>query len=388
MIEATSSCTGCGACQQICPVQAVKLIPDKEGFLYPSVDIEKCIKCNLCEKCCPIDNLVLKSEEKGRPIVLAAQNREDKILLKSTSGGAFAVLAKYVLSKNGIVFGACMNEKLECFHTAITDISQLKELQGSKYVQSATGETFLQTKQALENGRIVLYSGTPCQIAGLRNYLQKSYTNLITVDLICHGVPSLELFQTYIEWKSRKKRKNVVSYNFRDKEKSGWDLQYSFVAGSKKYFGYASTDPYYWLFLRGASYRESCYQCAYANDQRVGDITIADFWGVEKFFDSFDLKRGVSLILLNTEKGKGMLEYIKENMYTEDATIDMAKERNKNLSAPTSRPEIRSQVYNIVAEKGIDGVLRLMQKNPKYYVAIVKSYVPVKVKAKIKRFFK
>ena len=147
-------------------------------------------------------------------------------------------------------------------------------------------------------------------------------------------------------------------------------------------------DPYYWLFLNEASYRESCYQCAYANDQRVGDITIADFWGVEKFFDSFDLKRGVSLILLNTEKGKVMLEYIKENMYTEDATIDMAKERNKNLSAPTSRPEIRSQVYNIVAEKGIDGVLKLMQKNPKYYVAIVKSYVPVKVKAKIKRFFK
>lgn len=391
MIEATSSCTGCGACQQICPVKAVKLIPDKEGFLYPSVDIEKCIKCNLCEKCCPIDNLVLKSEEKGRPIVLAAQNREDNILLKSTSGGAFAVLAKYVLSKNGIVFGACMNEKLECFHTAITDISQLKELQGSKYVQSATGETFLQTKQALENGRIVLYSGTPCQIGGLKCFLKKKYENLITVDIVCHGVPNQCLFDQYIEWKQNKMNATIDAYIFREKERCDWNSPYNYFSiyvNKRKKFEKVIFDPYYWLFLKEASYRESCYQCAYANDQRVGDITIADFWGVEKFFDSFDLKRGVSLILLNTEKGKVMLEYIKENMYTEDATIDMAKERNKNLSAPTSRPEIRSQVYNIVAEKGIDGVLKLMQKNPKYYVAIVKSYVPVKVKAKIKRFFK
>ena len=328
-----NNCCGCEACVQACPKRCISFEEDAEGFRYPLVDKTVCIGCGLCEKVCP----VLNQAEERKPLeVYAAKNHDEQELLKSSSGGIFILIAKTVIHHGGVVFGAKFDKEWNVIHAYAETGGDVEAFMGSKYVQSRIGNTYKEAKSFLETGRQVLFSGTSCQIAGLKRFLRKKYDNLLTVDVICHGVPSPKVWRMYLEEIKRNARKgeNSVSYplthliserdahgesiqiksiSFRDK-RLGWK-KYSFALTLAKAIadGKQNTvslscihreDPYMKVFLKNIILRPSCYSCSAKGGRSMSDITIADFWGVEKVLPDFDDDRGVGLLMVNTEQGK------------------------------------------------------------------------------------
>ena len=379
------SCTGCRMCEQICPVKAIRMVENNEGFIEPVVDNNKCINCGLCSKRCPQLNNIL--DENSRTIeVYAAKNKNIEEQKTSSSGGIFSVLSNYVLDKNGKVYGCTLDDNLNIKHIGISNKAELNKIKGSKYVQSNTENTFEEVKEDLRNDKFVLYSGTPCQIAGLKAFLGKEYNNLITVDLVCHGVPSPKLFKAYLKWLENKSDSKIKTYEFRNKEKNAWGLtaKIVFENGKVKYVK-AETDPYYKTFLDSKTYREVCYNCKYANENRVGDITLADYWGIEKEHPEFYDENGVSAILINTIKGKEIFEKVRDNIEVEKSTIEKVARKNGNLTHSSKRDVVRDNAYKQVNflqfEKG-------MKKNLDFKVKSldkIKSIIPHKIKVKIKK---
>ena len=376
-------CCGCGACAQKCPQKAVLMKENEEGFLYPLIDKEKCINCGLCEKVCPQLKEVSKKEI---PQAYAVKNKNLEELKNSSSGGVFIILANYVIENNGIVFGAAYDENLNVNHIKVKDKASLRLLQGSKYVQSNVNNTYKEAEKELKENKLVLYSGTPCQIAGLKSYLMKDYENLITCDLVCHGVPSQKLFQKYIEYLSEKFKSRVVKYNFRSKIKKGWGLFSQIETEDGKIrFVEPDFDPYYSNFLSSNTYRESCYKCRYSNYNRVSSITLADYWGINRIHPNFYSEQGNSLILINDNKGKDILEKIKNKVELIETDLNLAANHNKNLTNPSPRNSIRDNMYlridEMDAKKYIKSNLRI-----KYTVKkIIKAIIPNKVKKILKR---
>lgn len=338
----TDQCTGCRTCEQVCPKHCITMHENSEGFLQPEVDEMRCVECGLCKKKCP-QNIEhpLNFEQK----VYAVRLRDEKALMKSSSGGAFWAMAQVVIDHHGVVFGAAYTKEFSIVHVKAENYEDLRKMQGSKYVQSDTADTYAECKKELDAGRWVLYTGTPCQIAGLRSYLSKDYSNLITVDLICHGVPSPKLFKKYLSWLSGKYGEPVLEYDFRTKENVGWGLEYRAKTKTKTQFLSGGLDPYYNKFLSGSIYRMCCYSCKYANMNRVGDITIGDYWGIEKYHPEFYDKKGVSVIILNTVNGEGFFEKIKNHYDYIESNIPNAMAENKNLSKPTPMPSERVDIY-------------------------------------------
>lgn len=377
-------CYGCRACEQLCPTNAITMIQNNEGFLVPYVDKEKCIKCKLCISRCPHYNINnLKSTKK--PIAYAAKARDENEQKKSSSGAIFPIIAKYILDNNGAVFGCQFNEKNEAEHIEVKNKKDLEKLRGSKYVQSNTRNTYSRVKEILEEGICVLYSGTPCQIGGLKKYLNKDYGNLYTIDLVCHGVPSPKLFEKYIEWLGEKNNSQVEEFSFRSKENSSWGLYYKYKTKNQKvHFGSANLNPYYKAFLNGDVYREVCYDCQYTTVQRVGDITLADFWGVEKQHPKIADSNGVSAVLINTEKGKKLFNEIENEITYEKSTIDKVKEKNKNLSRPTVRPKIRNNIYDNIDKKDFEDLINNNFHYKAKFSDYIKLYMPKKLKNKLK----
>ena len=382
-INKYEKCCGCRCCEQICPVNAIAMKENKEGFLEPVVDEEKCISCGLCLKRCP--QLQEKSNDELKIDSYAAQNKDKEELLKSSSGGLFSVFARYILNKQGVVYGATFKEDLSVEHTEINNIEDLDLLRGSKYVQSNTLDTFSKVKNNLENNKLVLYSGTPCQIAGLKQFLQKDYKNLYLIDIVCHGVPSQKLFKKYKQSLEDKEKSKITKYSFRDKSKNGWGLNLKIeFENNKKENKRHIVDSYYKSFLHGDTYRECCYSCKYANLQRIGDITLADFWGIENIKSDFDIKDGVSAILVNTEKGKKLFEECKENINYMSATIESVVKDNRNLKMPTEKPKIRKTVYDNIDSKSYK---EFEKENLHFKIEakdIIKQLVPKTLKKKIK----
>lgn len=377
-------CCGCRACEQICPVGCIVFRENEEGFLYPIVNEEKCINCGRCVLHCPITQ---PQKSSSAPIVYAAKCRDQDIARKSTSGGIFFPLAKKVLAENGIVFGCAYDEQLKARHIAVENEAELYKLQGSKYVQSDLCGIYSYIKEELQKGRCVLFSGTGCQVAGLCSFLGKEYGNLILIDIVCHGVPSPKLFAKYIDHLSKKMGEPIKSYHFRNKERYGWGLFYQLETSLVKKSGNGFDDPYYRAFLQGKTYRESCYCCPFANRNRMGDITLGDFWGIESMIPSFYSESGVSLVLLNTEKGKKFWNSCNGEFEVMEASMEQAVKMNKNLSEPSIRPECRDTIY-----QGIDGDFEhYMKKNlpVKYDLKRkLKSLIPVSFKGKIKYMLK
>ncbi len=336
-------CFGCGSCFQACPKSAITMKADSEGFYFPDVDTDKCVACSICVKKCPSFASVEKRNFEQK--TFAALYRNEKICKNSASGGAFASFAIETLCEGGIVFGCAYNENLTAIQTKIDNKDELIKLQGSKYVSSNTEKTFIDVKDNLLLGRKVLYSGRPCQIAGLRKFLGKDYDNLLTVDLVCHGVPSELFFQKYLEWLGKKNGGKIIYYGFRDKNVGGWSCGGKFKTKTKTKTLEASCDPYYASFLRGETYRISCYECPFANTERVGDISICDFWGVEKFYPEIDTEKGVSGIIVNSEKGERFFEKCRVSFDAIEIKLDELKEQNTNLNHPTIMPEKRKTVY-------------------------------------------
>lgn len=371
-------------CEQICPVQAIKMIENDEGFIEPSVDNNKCIDCGLCARRCPQLNDILKMNSKVIE-VYAAKNKNVEEQKVSSSGGIFPVLANYVLDKNGKVYGCILDENLTVKHIGICNKAELSKFKGSKYVQSNTENTFREVKTDLKNDKLVLYSGTPCQIAGLKAFLGKEYNKLITVDLVCHGVPSPKLFKTYLMWLQDKNNSKIISYEFRNKEKNSSEkiAKVIFENGKVKYIN-SKVDSYYKMFLEAKTFREVCYSCKYANAERQGDITLGDYWGIEKEHPDFYDKNGISLILINTKKGKDLIKTVIENIDIEQSTLEKVVRKNENLKHPSKRENIRDKAYEktifLDYQKGMKKNLNFKVKN----LDKIKSILPYEIKVKIK----
>ena len=340
-----NKCFGCSYCSQCCPKNAVAMEVDSEGFLFPKIDSKKCIDCGLCVKKCPSLSPVSKSNFEQE--CFSAVYTDKEVLEKSASGGAFAGFALKILDEGGSVFGCAYDDDLNAVQIRIDLPEKLSRLQGSKYVSSDSKQTFIEAKTVLDSGKKVLYSGRPCQIAGLLKFLGKEYENLITVDLVCHGVPSQLLFSKYLEWLGKKTGGTIIYYGFRDKDIGGWSCGGKFKTKTKTKTKTmeASCDPYYASFLRGETYRLSCYECPFANTERIGDLTVCDFWGVEKFYPEIDTKNGVSGIIVNSQKGKKLLEKCSASFSIKKISIDELKMQNTNLNNPTPMPEKRKTVY-------------------------------------------
>ena len=324
-----------------------------EGFFYPYIN-EKCVDCGICVKVCPTEKTFIRDipEQIGKLVYLQDENK----LKDSSSGGAFSGFAEHILKKNGVVFGAAYDDELNVNQVYVEKIEDLYRLKGSKYVESFTNDSFVKTKEFLESDRYVLYSGTPCQIAGLKSFLRKDYGKLITIDLICHGVPSRKLFNKYLVWLGKKHGGKVVYYGFRDKDVGGWSCggKFKTKTKTKTKTSESSCDPYYASFLRGETYRESCYSCPYSSLYRPGDITIGDFWGVEKYFPDLQCDNGVSCCIINTKKGKDFFYSSEDLFYTQDAKLNDIVENNHNLSSSTIRPKNRDFIYESIQNDKFD----------------------------------
>ncbi len=385
---AKNNCTGCRMCEQLCPVKAINMIENEEGFIEPQVDKEKCIDCGLCFKRCPQLNNV-KNNKLDNVKVYAAKNRNVEEQKKSSSGGIFSALANYVLENKGKVYGCAFNSRLVAEHIAIKTKEELYKLRGSKYVQSNTKNTFTEVKRDLDIDKLVLYSGTSCQIAGLKAFLNKDYNNLITVDLVCHGVPSPKLFKKYIEYLEEKYNSKILNYEFRSKEKNGWGLTSKVLLenGKIKYIN-ANLDPYYKTFLNSCAYREVCYNCKYANCNRISDITLADYWGIQKQIPEFYDEQGISAIILNTKKGYDFFKLLNKNVIIKESNLNSVKKENHNLESPSKRLEIREKAYANIDNKNF---LRYAKQNLNYRKEIkdqIKNLIPSDIKKFIKNKLK
>lgn len=308
-IKDKQQCCGCGACVQKCPKQSISLHEDNEGFLYPNVDTETCIDCGLCEKVCPVQN----PYETREPLqVLAAINKDEKIRMESSSGGIFTLLAEPIIREGGVVFGARFDDEWQVTLAYTDTIEGLAAFRGSKYVQARTEETYKQCEQFLKDGRKVLFTGTPCQIAGLHHYLRKEYDNLTTCDFVCHGVPSPKVWRMYLKEVIDGANKVITDIKFRNKD-NGWKLfnfKLSYDSNNKTTILSSSFNEnmYMRAFLSDMILRPSCYDCKAKQGRSLSDISIADFWGVNKTHPEMDDDKGTGLVIVNTEKGINSLD--------------------------------------------------------------------------------
>ncbi len=300
-------CTGCSACASACPRHCISMTADNEGFLYPSIDADKCIGCQLCDRVCPV-----QKEAPQHPLlaVLGVQNKNDGVRLHSSSGGTFTLLAKCVLDGGGAVFGVHYNEDLDVEHTCITETAKLTQLQGSKYVQSVIGSCFQKAKELLEQDVPVLFSGTPCQIAGFKGYLGRDYPNLLTVDLVCHGVPNAMIYHKYLKELAAEAGEAVQEVRFRDKGNGWLRGKTMFITEHREFAASKREDPYMRLFLNNVLIRPSCADCPFNNKRNLSDLTVADYWGVNKQYPDFDDDKGTTLLLINTAKGEAFFNKI------------------------------------------------------------------------------
>ena len=338
----TFACTGCSACYAVCPTRAIRMRPDGEGFLHPTIDEAACILCGACERTCP----ALSKERKGilpaaEPLfVAAARACGEGAREGSQSGGAFFALAKAMLAEGGVVYGARMDEDKTVRHARVDGQAALDPLRGSKYVQSDMGDCFLHVKQDLAAGHRVLFSGTPCQVAGLYAFLGREYENLLTAALICHGVPSPRLWADYLAWQEKRHKKPVTRAEFRDLSASWGVSREALWLGDKK----VTDTVYAALYYSCLALREACYTCPFGKEFAVADLTLGDFWGVEHTpYAAPDDKKGVSAVLAHTEKGREAL--LAADLSLCPATLAEVKEKNPNLTAPTARPQGREAFW-------------------------------------------
>lgn len=384
-IDRKEDCCGCKSCEQICPKHCIKMQEDFEGFWYPNVDESMCIGCGLCIKHCPLKNEKPINEKLPIPKVFAANIKDISVLKNSSSGGAFSAFALDVLKNNGIVFGCAFDAHFSAKHIPIFAEEDLCKLQGSKYVASDLNTSYKLAKDYLQEDRLVLFSGSGCHIAGLKAYLGKEYEKLITLEILCHGTPSQKLFKKHLDYLGEKYREKIESYSFRDKS-SGWGLNCKQTTKTQTILCSADKDPYYASFLRGKTYRPSCYECCYAKQNRIADITIGDFWGVELFHPEFYDKKGVSCVILNTPKGLGIWKEISEYVNAVESSLEKVSLKNHNLNAPTYKPKCRDFIYQGIDEIPYSQfVQRLKLHGKEAFLSFVKNLLPKAVRLSVNK---
>lgn len=366
-------CSGCTACSQVCPRQCIAMKPDDEGFLYPVVDQRTCSECGRCRDICP----VLNHEDGWAPKkVLAEKNKNESIRSSSSSGGVFYELARAFICEGGVVYGCALDKDMTARHICATTVDELEKFKSSKYVQSNMGDVMSEIKTRLCKGESVLFSGTPCQAAGLRNYLGRNYERLFVVDILCHGVPSPRLFSDYLSCLSEQYGNgSPISVNFRNKQR-GWKRLYMEVKfdNGKRHYIYSGYDRYESMFLNNLSLRPSCYECKFTKTERYGDITLGDFWGIGKKYPKWDDDKGISVVMLDTEKGVAAYEQIADLFEGKDENLDMAQAGQRTLYAPTQKNPNRDAFYKLYKEQGYKKAVEQYTKVPS---ASVRAYYAV-----------
>lgn len=371
-----TSCSGCHACFSICPTNSISMIADGDGFLHPEIDEKSCIKCGKCERACPI---LSRYPERDIGKAFACINDNDDIRFNSSSGGIFTLLAEKIISGGGVVFGAAFDERFSVKHIAVDNIADLKKLRGSKYVQSVIGDTYKQCKAYLEDGKTVLFTGTPCQIGGLISYLGKDYGNLITQDIICHGVPSPDLWKRYLDTLSPKPV-SADNINFRNKQ-TGW-ANYSIyipLENGEHIIQNARENPFTKAFHNNLSLRKSCYGCHFKHKSRQSDITLADFWGIKFVLPDMNDNNGTSLVFVNSKPGAELLESVRNNMRVKEVDFNTAVSYNTSMHCSSPRPENREAFFECVHTQGFDAATK------KYLPSKTKAFC-IKIIRRIKRF--
>lgn len=408
-IKEKKDCCGCSACVQICPKQCISMSADNEGFLYPQVNTTICIDCSLCEKVCPIIN----QEESKEPLAIyAARNSNENIRLKSSSGGIFTLLAEEIIKSGGVVFGAKFNNNWNVVHDYTETLEGLDAFRGSKYVQSIIGDNFKIAKHFLDDGRKVLFSGTPCQIAGLKKYLRKEYDNLLTVEVVCHGVPSPMIWQDYLNYKRTKcaAGKNTVSsslnelpvitdISFRDKtygwKKYSFKISYATSKAAEKSVSKSTNtsnceitpfnkDIFMRGYLKNLYLRPSCYHCVARQGKSGADMSIADYWGVQSIHPEIDDDKGTGVVLINTKYGAAYFNSIANQIKSLRSSYNKACAQNPCIVKSVKEPSRRHQFwqnYPVSKIDSIEEICELMTPSP---IVVFAKRVVLKI-LKIKR---
>lgn len=389
-IISSDSCTGCLACIDVCPEEALTKDIDKDGFITPKIDKNSCINCGLCLKSCPANNIPVL---KNNPILVQASHAKDSIRLNSASGGVFQIIAKQFIKDGGVVVGAAFDNNIKLKHVVARSKSELKPIYRSKYLQSDTLGIYKKVKCELENNVAVLFSGTPCQCAGLKNFLNKEYSKLFIIDIICHGVPSQSLFDKYIDWEEKKKKCEILSYDFRYKNNKtidahNWRLIYNKNGKIKEKVGFHFESPFYFGFQKYITLRKSCYSCPYAQEHRVGDITLGDCWGISQV-KNIPEHKGVSSILINTSKGHKLFNNINSMLeYNELYSFDDLKKSNGCLHAPTKENSERNEFFTSLKENDFNFVLKKYLRPKNYWIFKAYYSMPLTFRGLIKKIVK
>ena len=377
-------CTGCLACYNSCPSKAIKIVQDEQGFWCPEIVVEKCIDCHLCEKMCPPLN---EYDRRKEPIsVYAAWRRSDQKRLLSNSGGIAASLAEYALANNFIVVGAVIDDDLTVKHCICENIEDLNKLRMSKYVQSYIGDIYCRLRERIQAGKKVLFFGTPCQVDAIKRVIGDGFSrSLITVDLICHGVPSPQYLKEHLD-SYVANIEDITSYAFRDNDQYKFRV---FLRDGKILEFPKEKDSYLYAFLKNVLDRESCHTCKYSSTSRVADITIGDFWGFTKSENEaikVEPHKGISAVLVNTEQGQEVFEVIKSDLYVEERELDEVVKYNPFLREIRGSNSDRFGFRIMVSAKGFESAVKSLKR--RYFIKDKADYIYKWVKYKMLKLFK
>lgn len=368
LFDLPSKCCGCTACMSVCPKDAISMEPDSEGFYYPSIDDAKCVNCGKCKRVCSFQNGYNKNNVLE---AFAVKHSDEKTRLTSRSGGVFILISDAVLESGGSVYGAAFNDDFSVSHRRAVTKDERDAFKGSKYVQSNPEKTFSEVKKDLEAGKPVVFSGTGCQVGGLLGFLKTTRTpldKLYTVDLVCHGTPSNKVWLDFLNYTRKKAHaERVTNADFRDKS-FGWAPHYESVwTDGEKH----SSKDYAMLFYANHVLRPSCYQCIYTNCNRSSDFTLADFWGIDNIVPGFNDDKGVSLLFVNTQKGKTLFDSVKSGCEIAEVDPQKCVKPNPNLHRTSPRPSDRDEFWKLYLDKGFDKTLKTYKR--KIYAKKLKS---------------
>ena len=376
-IQKKNRCTGCGACVNICTFSAIQMLEDTEGFPYPVIDYKKCTDCTKCQKICPTfsrnrKTLVVASQKSA---YLCATN-DSRARMSSSSGGVFYALALKCIEKGGVVFGAKFDENWNVIHASATDEVGIKKFQVSKYVQSNIGDTYKKAKVTLDSDKPVLFSGTPCQIAGLKAFLGKQYPHLLTCDFICHGVPSPAVWRDYVLHREKMAGAKAVKICFRVKE-AGWLKSFFFFfsfANNEEYRQYKTQDTYYKGFLNNLFVRPCCHRCSFKRYNRASDMTIADAWGVKKYAPEFYDEKGISFVIIHTEEGMTAFKAMRGALVSREIEIYKPIQYNVNFSRSEIQSLTRGSFFSDWKSKGVEAAI---EGNLKFYDKLFRKSISI-----------
>lgn len=381
-------CTGCGLCAEKCPKDCILMIEDEEGFRFPQIDSTKCVECGLCVRSCPTTSAADTLYSKYGRSYYCGIVKDKEMLIKSSSGGVFGVLAEYIISIGGYVCGCIYTDDLEAVHTLSNRKQDIEKMYGSKYVQSRAEHCFPEIQSHLMEEDIVMFTGTACQIAALRLYLDKDYSNLYCVEILCHGVPSPGLFAKYKQYLEKRLGGTVKDIRFRDKRRDGWGSEHRTCIIYEKNGKLCENRPilpaYFSAFFYGLNLRESCYQCRFATSERVADLTIGDFWGSwNKYKKRFH--EGISVVGVNSEKGYELSENISGRFdFYEVLPENEAIVSNDNFTHPIKRPPERTCFYDGILSKGYKGLWKKSYLSKSYrrktLASIYGAFVPENIR--------